>query len=150
MRTSNFKIASCLVLFLAGFIIQATAQPTSLTKEEMEYYTSMWTGERFPDGRPKVPDETLRRMRHVSVTEAWQNLNSMRDETNQGPVSFGEYRMPPYTNQYVGDWKQLREGIVVCGRHQLCISCLTVLTSMVLSSSREIRMEGAEDNTPGE
>jgi len=150
MRTSNFKIASCLVLFLAGFIIQATAQPTSLTKEEMEYYTSMWTGERFPDGRPKVPDETLRRMRHVSVTEAWQNLNSMRDETNQGPVSFGEYRMPAYTNQYVGDWKQLREGIVVCGRASTMhfMPYRPDLNGLIQQQGN--KDGGAEDNTPGE
>ncbi len=26
------------------------------TPEELIYYTAEWQGERFPDGRPKVPD----------------------------------------------------------------------------------------------
>ncbi|MBN2863553.1 MAG: hypothetical protein JXN62_10350 [Bacteroidales bacterium] len=114
----KFRYLVCLSLILAGFFIVSTvnAQPTSLTKEEMLYYTSMWKGERFPDGRPKVSDDIIQRMRYVSVTEAWQNMNSMRDEANQGPVSFGETRMSAYTNQYVGNWKQLREGVIVCGR----------------------------------
>lgn len=34
-------------------------------------YTAEWTGERFPDGRPKVPDSLLERMRGVTVTQAW-------------------------------------------------------------------------------
>jgi regulator of RNase E activity RraA len=118
MKIMKFHYLKCLSLVLAGFFIvsSVSAQPTSLTKEEMLYYTSMWQGERFPDGRPKVSDDIIQRMRYVSVTEAWQNLNSMRDEENQGPTSFGEFRMPAYTNQYVGDWKQLREGVIVCGR----------------------------------
>jgi len=115
IRKSYYSL--CLTL-LAGIIwySSVSAQPTSLTKDEMLYYTSLWKGERLSDGRPKVPDDIIKRMRYVSVTEAWQNLNSMRDEKNQGPVSFGEFRMPAYTNQYVGNWKQLREGVIICGR----------------------------------
>jgi 4-hydroxy-4-methyl-2-oxoglutarate aldolase len=115
IRKSYYSV--CLTL-LAGIFLYSSvsAQPTSLTKEEMEYYTSYWKGERFPDGRPKVPDDIIRRMRYVSVTEAWQNLNSMRDEQGQGPVSFGEFRMPAYVNQYVGGWQHLRDEIIICGR----------------------------------
>lgn len=118
MKISNSRFLTLLILLSAGIIINSTvkAQPTSLTKEEMLYYTSLWQGDRFPDGRPKVPDDIIERMKFVSVTEAWQNLNSMRDEANQGAASFGEIRTPAYTNQYVGNWKQLREGVVICGR----------------------------------
>jgi regulator of RNase E activity RraA len=36
--------------------------------------TPLWKGDRYPDGRPKVPDELLRRMKAVSIEEAWDVL----------------------------------------------------------------------------
>lgn len=33
--------------------------------------TPEWTGERLPDGRPKVSDDVLRRMRNITFEEAW-------------------------------------------------------------------------------
>lgn len=36
--------------------------------------TREWKGERFPDGRPKVPDAVLQRMKTVSAEEAWGTL----------------------------------------------------------------------------
>jgi len=107
----------CLTL-LAGIVFysSASAQPTSLTKDEMLYYTSVWKGERFPDGRPKVSDDLINRMRYVSVTEAWQILNGLSDTEGQGPTSFGEFRRPTYSNQYYGGLKLMREDIVICGR----------------------------------
>ena len=45
--------------------------PLNLNREEIEDYTREWTGERFEDGRPKVPDDILERMREVTITEAW-------------------------------------------------------------------------------
>jgi hypothetical protein len=35
------------------------------TKEQMMFYTSGWKGERFPDGRPKLPDGLLERAKNV-------------------------------------------------------------------------------------
>ena len=32
-----------------------------MTKEQMMFYTSDWKGERFADGRPRVPDNLLER-----------------------------------------------------------------------------------------
>ena len=46
------------------------------TAEEITYYTSEWSGERFEDGRPKVPGEILERMKKVSIEEAWGVLRS--------------------------------------------------------------------------
>ena len=46
--------------------------PYDLTPEELAFFTPKWTGERFPDGRPKVPDAVLDGIaRHVSITHAW-------------------------------------------------------------------------------
>jgi len=59
---------------IAGLLLGATlvqAQPGILTKELLIQYTPDWKGERFPDGRPKVPDSILDRMKKVTLEEAW-------------------------------------------------------------------------------
>src|SRR5512145_468946 len=101
------KPSLLLCLALMALMISCTivsAQPTSLTKDEMLYYTSVWKGDRFPDGRPKVSDDLVARMKFVSVTEAWQTLNGLSDNAGaQGAASFGEVRRSTYSNQYTGD-----------------------------------------------
>ena len=54
----------------------ATAQPGVLTKQQLVEYTPDWKGERFPDGRPKVPDAILDRMKNVTLEEAWAVLSA--------------------------------------------------------------------------
>jgi regulator of RNase E activity RraA len=41
------------------------------SKEEVEYLTPLWKGERLEDGRPKVPDSVLERMRNLTLEEVW-------------------------------------------------------------------------------
>ena len=52
----------------------STEKLISFTPEELKLLTYEWKGERFPDGRPKVPDNIIRRMKSVSVEEAWATL----------------------------------------------------------------------------
>jgi regulator of RNase E activity RraA len=52
------------------------AQEGFFTPEDVIKYTPDWHGERFPDGRPKVPDEILDRMKNVTLEEAWATLRS--------------------------------------------------------------------------
>jgi 4-hydroxy-4-methyl-2-oxoglutarate aldolase len=47
------------------------------TKEQTLFYTSDWKGERFPDGRPKVPDDLLKRALDVSIVDVWDYLDSL-------------------------------------------------------------------------
>ena len=47
------------------------AQFVQASKEEIIALTPDWKGERFPDGRPKVSDDILRRMKPVTIEEAW-------------------------------------------------------------------------------
>ncbi|MCC5935881.1 MAG: RraA family protein [Lunatimonas sp.] len=75
------------------------AQQISPTPEQIIALTSKWTGERFPDGRPKVPDELLERLSNVSMEEAWGILR------NRG-----------YNNQFENDWIILRDDQVMTGR----------------------------------
>jgi regulator of RNase E activity RraA len=47
------------------------AQPFRWTREQMIHFTPENPFERFPDGRPKVPDELLEKVTGLSVEEAW-------------------------------------------------------------------------------
>ena len=56
--------------------------------DDVVHITKNWRGERLPDGRPKVPDDILRRMRNITLEEAW------------GPLWRAGYRY-----QFEGDFK---------------------------------------------
>ena len=62
--------------FLIASLAPAFAQ-VKMTKEQMMFYTSEWKGDRFPDGRPKLPDDLLKRALDVSIEDVWDYL---RDE----------------------------------------------------------------------
>src|SRR5512147_1064577 len=49
--------------------IPALAQINSLTREEMIKYTAQNPFDRFPDGRPKVPDALLKELNNMSSEE---------------------------------------------------------------------------------
>ena len=51
-----------------------SGQSITPTREEVVALTSEWAGERFADGRPKLPDAVLERMRSVNLEEAWSVL----------------------------------------------------------------------------
>src|SRR6201987_2287326 len=63
----------CSAMILGAFP-GARAQQEFFTKEDVIKYTPDWHGERFPDGRPKVPDSTLDLMKSVTLEEAWAVL----------------------------------------------------------------------------
>lgn len=60
------------------------------TTEQRIDITRSWKGERFPDGRPKVPDEVLNRLRHTTAEEAW-----------------GTLRRHGFNLQFEGNWKTI-------------------------------------------
>jgi len=61
-----------LMMISVGF--QSHSQQVQISKEELIALTPEWKGERFPDGRPKVPDDIIRRMKPVTIEEAWAIL----------------------------------------------------------------------------
>lgn len=69
----------CFILS-SGLVLKAQQVSTeniiSFSPEELKFLTSEWKGERFSDGRPKVPDGILRRMKSVSVEEAWATMSN--------------------------------------------------------------------------
>jgi len=65
------------VLALAANLVTSavvSAQSITPTREQVVAMTSEWEGERFPDGRPRVPDSLLERMKGVNLEEAWSVL----------------------------------------------------------------------------
>jgi 4-hydroxy-4-methyl-2-oxoglutarate aldolase len=64
------------VTLAAGLVAPALGRAQSITpaREEVVALTSGWTGARFADGRPKVPDAILERMKNVNLEEAWSVL----------------------------------------------------------------------------
>lgn len=53
-----------------------TFAPLNLTPDELIEYTPEWSGERFADGRPRVSDDLIERMKRVSITQAWGVLRN--------------------------------------------------------------------------
>jgi 4-hydroxy-4-methyl-2-oxoglutarate aldolase len=92
------KLMLHVVIIALAFGFEARAQFYD-TPEERVYYTLEWDGERFEDGRPKVPDEILERMLKISIEEAW-----------------GVLRSKGYYNQFEGDWVILHEDEPMVGR----------------------------------
>lgn len=81
------RAGSALALFLA-LALPSMAQLGLFNNEMRKDLTRAWKGERFPDGRPKVPDEVLQRLKKTTAEEAW-----------------GTLRAAGYVNQYVSGWK---------------------------------------------
>jgi regulator of RNase E activity RraA len=74
---------------LWGAFLGAHAQQGFFTREDVIKYTPDWQGERFPDGRPKVPDSILDRMKNVTLEEAWAvlQMNGFMHEYEDGWLS---------------------------------------------------------------
>lgn len=69
------------------------------SRDDLIALTALNPFDRFPDGRPRVPDELLRRMRAVTTEEAWAVLRG-----------HGYYR------QFEGNWMQTHPGTILVGR----------------------------------
>ena len=80
----------------------AKAQLWTWTKDQMVEYTKAWTGDRFPDGRPKVPDQWLERAKDISQEEI--------SVPSGGGRGGGGY------SQYEGDWRLLHPEMKMAGR----------------------------------
>ena len=77
----------------------AQAQIFTLSRDQIIEYTAKNPFERFPDGRPKVPDALLEKFKGMSVEEVWTILDRVG-----------------YKNQYEGHWKILHPEMKLIGR----------------------------------
>jgi len=67
--------------------------------EDIIQLTPLWQGERFPNGRPKVPSDVLSRLGRITLEEAW------------GPLWSRGYHY-----QFEGDFKIIHPNKVMVGR----------------------------------
>jgi len=67
-------LLGCLALALATPSLAPAFAQVKQTREQMQFYTSQWEGERFPDGRPKVSNDLLKRVLDVSIEDLWDYL----------------------------------------------------------------------------
>lgn len=87
----NLDLKICLsVALVFAFSEESFAQMSMYTAEQRTLFTSAWEGERFDDGRPKVPDSILERMKNVTAEEAWSVI----------------YREGGFKDHFEGDWKE--------------------------------------------
>ena len=71
-RIFSLAASACVAAILAPSL--AKAQLFTLSKEEMIALTAQNPFDRFPDGRPKVPDNLITRAREMSAEEVWAIL----------------------------------------------------------------------------
>lgn len=90
---------SILLSLLLSAALLAKAQQVTLTPAQIRALTPAWTGARSADGRPRVDDKWLDRLRKVHLEDAWGILR------NKG-----------YQNQFEGDWLVLHPDSVMVGR----------------------------------
>jgi regulator of RNase E activity RraA len=106
---------------------QLSVKAQTISRDELIFYTSEWKGERFADGRPKIPDALVERAKNISIEDAWTVLK------NEG-----------YSNQFEGGWKLVNDTIPVVGR---------VVTAMYMPSrpdvEKNIKERGAKQGRKG-
>ena len=69
------------------------------SREDLIEMTKLNPFERFPDGRPRVPDELLERLKRATTEEAW-----------------GVMWEAGYRRQFEGNWKETHPGRITVGR----------------------------------
>ena len=89
-----FFLCSILLSAMVGYCQRVGSSP-----EYIRALTGEWKGERFADGRPKVPDAILERLKNISMEEAW-----------------GVLRGKGYHNQFEGDWQVIFPDSTMTGR----------------------------------
>jgi 4-hydroxy-4-methyl-2-oxoglutarate aldolase len=93
-------------IYAAGIFLTALTLATPsygqldlFSKEQRIEFTPQWHGERFPDGRPKVAEAVLDRLKEVTADEAWDLLQEAG-----------------FRSQFEGGWKVINPGERLVGR----------------------------------
>ena len=102
MRTNLFRsicFAAATLAVTTFLAITGHGQLGLFSPEQRIAFTPDWHGDRFPDGRPQVPDAVLQRLKSVTADEAWDVLQEAG-----------------FRNQFEGGWKVLNPGERLVGR----------------------------------
>src|ERR1700742_3648040 len=99
LKTRQYLRAAAAAAIFSCCVGSAPAQQGFFRSEDVIKYTPEWKGERFPDGRPKVSDAILDRMKTVTLEEAWAVL-----------------RDAGFNHQYEDNWLSIHPDGVLVGR----------------------------------
>ncbi|MDH6304815.1 4-hydroxy-4-methyl-2-oxoglutarate aldolase [Parabacteroides sp. PF5-5] len=92
------KVVISFSLYFFSLLLVA-GQNVGSSPEYIKAITSEWKGERFPDGRPKVSDNVLERVKKLGIETLW-----------------GALRNKGYHNQFEGDWHLIHPDEPMTGR----------------------------------
>jgi len=118
------RLAAFMLLALS-WAAPSPAQVLTFTKEQLIEYTAKNPYDRFPDGRPKVPDALLQKARDLSSEEVWSVLNEHG-----------------YKQQYEGNFTVLHPGKKLVGR------AVTVQFMPMRADVRDVAEEKANAGGP--
>jgi 4-hydroxy-4-methyl-2-oxoglutarate aldolase len=122
------NVVSAILLACGMAVVVPAFSQVKTTKEQIMFYTSEWKGERFPDGRPEIPDGLLQRAMDVSIEDVWDYLQELG-----------------YRCQFDGGWKALHLDKPFAGR---------ALTAQYMPSRPDmasaITAEGKAENREGD
>jgi len=93
------KKTAFLFLFAFSSLLTIKAQGVGSTPEYIKALTPEWKGERFPDGRPKVSDNLLKRAKNLPLEAMWGALRNLG-----------------YQNQFQGEWHIIHPEESMTGR----------------------------------
>jgi 4-hydroxy-4-methyl-2-oxoglutarate aldolase len=110
---------ACTVLSVTSAFSQV-----KMTKEQMKFYTSDWKGDRYPDGRPKLPDDLIKRALDVSIEDVWSYLRNLG-----------------YRSQFDGGWQALHIEKPFAGR-ALTAQYMPLRPDMAKAIAAEGKAEG--------
>src|SRR5665811_936409 len=96
------------ILIIAFFLCSlfANSQSVKWTADDIKALTPEWTGERTSDGRPKVSDELLERLKKLSMEEVWGFLE------NKGY----ENQFENFSSTFENGWQIIHPEEVMTGR----------------------------------
>lgn len=89
----------CMTIVTLLIAVVLNAQQVTLTPDQIKALTPDWKGERSADGRPRVSDKLLQRLKAIRLEEAW-----------------GVLRNKGFQNQFEGEWMVLHPDSAMTGR----------------------------------
>jgi 4-hydroxy-4-methyl-2-oxoglutarate aldolase len=94
-----YAVLTSYLLVASAAVAQDRPAGIAASRADLLAMTTFWKGERTPDGRPKVSDDLLKRLKGISIEEAWDVL-----------------RQHGFENQFVGGWQMVHADQPFVGR----------------------------------
>lgn len=119
-----------ILLVVCALLLAAPAfSQVKMTRDQILFYTSEWKGDRFPDGRPRLPDSLLERVKDITIEDLWDYL-----------------REHGYRNQFEGGWQALHIDKPFAGR-ALTAQYMPTRPDMARAIAAEGKAEGRVSGT---